>query len=331
MPIRDGWLMRGARRNYTALAFAMALFAAPSLGLADGQLGAFGPEGPRMREQLWILPSGDSRVNLRATVFRPEDSAPAPFAAGHDQQRRPMVVINHGTEPSTRLSVSMPVFYWLSKWFVDRGYVVVLPQRRGHGATGGELAEARDFCSRPDHIQAGRTAADDIEAVITYMRQQSFIETDHTIIAGVSTGGWAALALAERNLPGVRTIVNFAGGRGAYANGRANSICGRDQLVAAAGEFGRSARMPTIWLYAENDTYFNPQIAGAMAKAWTSSGGSAELHLLPSYGRDGHALADDLEGWKIWGDFVDRFITESKDTPAIEAIAQHDAEVVSAR
>ena len=34
--------------------------------------GAFGPEGPRMREQLWILPSGEEGRTVRATVFRPD-------------------------------------------------------------------------------------------------------------------------------------------------------------------------------------------------------------------------------------------------------------------
>ena len=94
--------------------------------------GAYGPEGQRMREQLWLLPGGDTAVALRATVFRP---------AGAITERHPLVVINHGTSESNRMSVSMPVYYWLSRWFVDRGFAVVLPQRRGHGATGGTLVE----------------------------------------------------------------------------------------------------------------------------------------------------------------------------------------------
>jgi hypothetical protein len=44
-----------------------------------------------MREQLWILPSGEKGRVLRATVFRPGKDAP-----GGDMPR-PLVVINHGT------------------------------------------------------------------------------------------------------------------------------------------------------------------------------------------------------------------------------------------
>ncbi len=129
--------------------------------------GAFGPEGQRMREQLWLLPSGDAAVALRATVFRP---------AGAMTERHPLVVINHGTSESNRMSVSMPVYYWLSRWFVDRGYAVVLPQRRGHGATGGTLVEAVGDCANPDHYRSGIVAAQDVGAAVDYMVRQPFVD-----------------------------------------------------------------------------------------------------------------------------------------------------------
>ena len=182
------------------------------------RFGPFGPQGVRMREQLWVLPSASPDIDQRTTVFRPPNDAPMPAGATEvvdtsgGPRRRPMVVINHGTSEATRLAVSMPVYYWLSRWFVERGYVVVLPQRRGHGATGGDLVEAHDSCAKPDHYDAGRAASDDIAAAIDYMARQPFVDPTRTIVVGVSTGGWAALALAARNLPNVRAVINFAGG-----------------------------------------------------------------------------------------------------------------------
>src|SRR5690606_11871210 len=128
-----------------------------SVTAAEREFGAFGPEGPRMREQLWVLPSGESGRAMRATVFRPDSSDDL-----GSEKRRPLVVINHGTDEATRLAVAMPVYYWLSRWFVERGYVVVLPQRRGHGATGGPLSEALGTCEQPKHYASGLVAADDI-------------------------------------------------------------------------------------------------------------------------------------------------------------------------
>ncbi len=128
---------------------------------AERDYGGFGPEGPRMREQLWVLPSGENGRFLRATLFRPEEDPKTP------DKKFPLVVINHGTDESTRLAVSMPVYYWLSRWFVERGYAVVLPQRRGHGATGGALSEAIGTCANPDHYESGNLAADDTAVKIT--------------------------------------------------------------------------------------------------------------------------------------------------------------------
>jgi dienelactone hydrolase len=270
--------------------------------------GAFGPEGQRMREQLWLLPSGDTAVALRATVFRPATTL---------TQRFPLVVINHGTSEANRLSVSMPVYYWLSRWFVDRGFAVVLPQRRGHGSTGGDLVEAVGNCADPDHFQSGLIAADDIGAAIDFMTHQPFVDPTRILVVGVSTGGWASLALAAKRPDLVTAVVNFAGGRGGHAWGRNNSVCGADKLVMAAHDFARTARAPTLWLYASNDSYFGPAIAARMATAWKDGGGLVEYDPLPAYGKDGHTIADDRAGWDLWGGNLDGFL-ERNFAPSME-------------
>lgn len=265
-------------------------------------LGAFGPEGQRMREQLWVLPSSDPQVPLRATLFRP--------ASRESAERYPLVVINHGTDEATRLAVSMPVYYWLSRWFVERGYAVLLPQRRGHGATGGALAEAAGDCDNPDHFKSGLIAAQDLEVAIRFVKAQPFIDGEHIISAGVSTGGWASLALAALAPDLLRGVVNFAGGRGGHAYGRRSAVCGEQELIKAAAAYSaRAAQVPTIWFYARNDSYFGPDLAERMAQAWRSKGGAVEANILPAYNSEGHNLADDRAGWDLWGGKLDRFLT----------------------
>jgi dienelactone hydrolase len=296
----------------TALLAALCLMLAspwqPGLGTGPGDAqaspyGAYGPESPRMREQFWLLPGADPSVPLRATVFRPAEIVGESSAA---RRRRPLVMINHGSDAFTREAVSLPVFYWLSRWFVDRGYVVVLPQRRGHGATGGDLAEGRDTCANPDHLGSGEAAADDIEAALDFMQRQAFVDPSRLVVAGISTGGWAALALAARNPPGLKLVVNFAGGRGGHAYGRPNAVCGEERLIAATAALGRVARVPTFWAYAENDSFFGPELAAAMAGAWTAAGGSAEFNVLPAYGEEGHAMVDDRASWRMWGPALEK-------------------------
>jgi dienelactone hydrolase len=298
------------------LSFAVGAFV-PSAKAGDREYGAFGPEGARMREQLWILPSGDPSTPMRATLFRPDASV-----AGNKPV--PLVVINHGTDEATRLAVSMPVYYWLSRWFVERGYAVVLPQRRGHGATGGPLVESIGTCENPDHYASGNVAADDIAAAVNYMTAQSFVAKTGVIVVGVSTGGWASLALAARNLPQIEAVVNFAGGRGGHAYGHPNAICGTQQLLSAAKRYASHAHEPTVWFYAKNDSYFGPKLAQGLAQAWAGAGGSVEEHILPPYGDDGHTIADDRYGWDIWGQALESFLTRTHESAqkAVEMAAR---------
>jgi len=309
------WDARGAFGHWRVLLIAALCLIMPApwqTGLGTGTreaeaaaYGAYGPEGPRMREQFWLLPGADPQLPLRATVFRPSEAV----AEGGAHPRRPLVMINHGSDAFTREAVSLPVFYWLSRWFVDRGYVVVLPQRRGHGATGGDLAEGRDTCANPDHLGSGQAAADDIEAALHFMAAQAFVDPSHLVVAGVSTGGWAALALAARNPAGLQLVINFAGGRGGHAYGRAHAVCGQDRLIAATAALGHLAHVPTFWAYAENDSYFGPELATAMAAAWSAAGGIAEFNVLPAYGEEGHAIVDDRASWRLWGPALERALT----------------------
>ncbi|HMB75630.1 MAG TPA: hypothetical protein VKN76_04485, partial [Kiloniellaceae bacterium] len=57
--------------------------------------------------------------------------------------------------------------------------------------------------------------------------------------------------------------------------GRLDNNCSPERLVAAAAGFGRTARVPTLWLYAENDSYFPPDLSRRMATAYTAAGGKA--------------------------------------------------------
>ena len=144
-----------------------------------------------MREQFWLLPSGEDGRSLRATVFRPADRGRPGTAL---PRQHPVVVINHGTSEQHDLRFRMPVYYWLSRWFVEQGYIVVLPQRRGHGATGGTLAEGSATAPipiiplRPRRRRRHRRRCELSAA-------QPFVAKSDIVVAGISTGGWASLAL----------------------------------------------------------------------------------------------------------------------------------------
>lgn len=262
----------------------------------------FGPQGePKgdWREQIWLIPlAHDGDRAMQTLVMRPPGEG-----------RRPLVVINHGSPANPAQRPTMrPGFRAPSTWFLERGFVVALPMRRGYGETGGNWAETYGRCSSPDFYRAGLESAKDVEAAIDYLTARPFVEPDRVVVVGQSAGGWAALALASRNPPKVAAVVNFAGGRGGYKDNKPSNNCAPDRLVEAAGQYGRTARLPTLWIYTQNDLFFSATLSARMADAFKSAGGNAEYVLLAPFGKDGHMLFGATDGVDRWAPAVARLL-----------------------
>lgn len=266
----------------------------------DAWAQALGPQGGEIgdhREQVWRIPSSDPARPMLTTVFRPPG-----------EQRRPLVIINHGSPVSGRDAMQRQRFSVASAWFVGQGYVVAVPLRRGYGETGGRWNESYGSCEIGDYYGAGVEAARDVDAAVQYMRTQPFVAPDRTLIVGQSAGGWATIAYSARNPAGVPAMVNVAGGRGGRNQNLPNNNCAPRNLVDAAGKFGRTARVPTLWIYTENDTFFDSKLSQGMADAYKAGGGQADYRLLPAFGRDGHGLFGVAAGIAVWSPLVQTFI-----------------------
>jgi dienelactone hydrolase len=251
------------------------------------------------REHTVRIPAGGD-VSMLATVMRPSGAG-----------KRPLAIINHGSPVNgAREDMELPRYDALSSWFVARGYVVVLPLRRGYGGTGGEWAESYGQCQQPDYYNAGLHSAQDIRAALAFMRRQPYVAAERSIVIGESAGGWATLALSSQSPPGVSGMINFAGGRGGQqrlADGRIGN-CTPDALVTAAGRYGATARVPTLWIYTANDSFFKPALSRRMFDAYSAAGGHGTYRLLPAFGSDGHALVISADGVAAWSHLVSEFL-----------------------
>lgn len=258
-------------------------------------------EGP-LRRQLWLVPSQDKNVLMRTVIFRPKGAGPFP-----------LVIVNHGSvqNPREREKFSQPLFAAASEFFVARGYAVALPQRPGHGQTGGPYFEANSAsgnCADADYRKSGLATADAIAAASGYLTRQDFIRPDGVIVVGQSAGGWGAMALASRNPRNVRLIVNFAGGRGGHVRGQPDNNCAPERLIETARAFGATARIPMLAIYTKNDSFFSAGLSRRMFEAYRAAGGLAEYVLLPAFKDDGHRLFGDRDGRATWGPIVDAFL-----------------------
>jgi dienelactone hydrolase len=255
------------------------------------------PQAPLYRQD-WLIPSTVSGVPMHTEIIPPHSTAPFPLA-----------VINHGSisEAELRKGVPLTKYEYIASWFVNQRYLVALPQRLGHGDTGGPYLEDIVSCDEPDYVKAGLGAAASITATVEYLTRQPFVRKTGVVLIGHSAGAWGALAAASQ-MPVVRAVINFAGGLGGRSYGQANRNCAPDRLVQAAAELGRITRVPTLWLYAANDSYFDAALSERMAAAFRGAGGLAEYHLLPSFDDDGHFLMFSSNAVGLWAPLVEKFL-----------------------
>jgi dienelactone hydrolase len=226
--------------------------------------------------------------------------------------RFPLVVMVHGSptsEPGKSLEayrrVSPAAFAGPALAFALRGYAAVSILRRGFGRTDAPYAEfVPDPCDNTDYLRVARISAEDVAGAVDALRREPWVDPDRVILLGLSTGGLAVAAAGAVNPPGVVGILNFAGGRGAFTQGQ---VCSEGRLVDAFAAFGKTAKFPELWLYAQNDRSFAPPLAQRMFDAYTSAGAPAQLQFFPPYGTDGHALLLDAPT-DIWWPAVSVFL-----------------------
>jgi dienelactone hydrolase len=281
-----------------------ALFALAVLGAlwtqtaaAQTRFGAQGPEAEPDREQPWLVPSPDPDIAAHAVLFRPVGNGPFRLA-----------VIAHASTQNVlrRAQMPQPEYKALAAWLVARGFAVLVPERPGHGATGGKYLEDQGGCDEANYSRAGYATADSIKAALSYLREQPFIRQDGAVILGHSAGAWGALAMAGENRLGVSMIIAFAPGRGGHANDFPNQVCAPQALLSSSAEFGEDAQVPVTWLVAANDSYFSPDLSRQLADAFRGGGDKVDFRVLAASGGEGHWLAETDSVVKIAGPDLDR-------------------------
>jgi dienelactone hydrolase len=258
------------------------------------------------REELIGIPIGTDPEDgqpllLQATLYRPER-----------QGRVPLAIVNHGSPPTRdadkRRGMGRYRYPVVSTWFVEHGFAVVVPMRRGYAGSDGDYAEDIGTCQDPDYRRAARETARDISAAVEHLSHADFVDPGHIVVVGASAGGFGALAFAAAPSVPVTAVINFSGGRGGRDPDGSGRRCAPERLVDAAALFGSSARVPSLWLYSENDSWFPPDLARSMSEAFRRGGAPSELVVLPAVEDEGHRLATSPKGVPLWSPPVVRFL-----------------------
>src|SRR5436190_22796601 len=141
--------------------------------------------------QQWLVPSPEPGIAAHALLFRPSGEGSFPRA-----------LIAHASTQNVlrRAQMPQPECRAMAAWLVMRGFAVLVPERLGHGATGGKYLEDQGGCDEADYAKSGRATADEIAAAMGFARKQPFIRPGGMMVIGHSAGAWGALALASENL-----------------------------------------------------------------------------------------------------------------------------------
>jgi dienelactone hydrolase len=231
------------------------------------------------------------RHSITVTVWRDDTKA-----------RQPFLILNHGraTTAEGRATFGRARYSDNSAYLVRQGFAVFVPTRIGYGVTGGpDVENSGASCNARDYLPVFAAAAEQSIAVIDYAKQRPYVDATRGLVMGVSFGGATAITLAARNIPGVRAAVNFAGGGGGNAETRPQDPCSPEGLARMFASYGTTARIPTLWLYSENDQFFGAEKPRQWMEGFIKAGGSGRFVLLPPYKEDGHlSFTGQPASWK---------------------------------
>jgi dienelactone hydrolase len=249
------------------------------------------PTGTALAQESRMVPVtiDGEHVRLEMRVYEPTTATPAPT-----------LVFNHGstgtgTNPG---AFTRPLdFPEVARFFVARGWAVVIPARRGRGGSEGRYDEgfaanrALGYACDPVLSVAGADRAlRDVEAAMGAILAMPFVDPTRVVIGGQSRGGILSVAYAGQHPQQMKGVINFVGG---WNGARCSIAATINQSI-----FMRGARYPgdTIWLYGDEDLFYSLSHSRANFGAFLAAGGRGEFHeLTPEFG--GHYIWRRPDRW----------------------------------
>ncbi len=271
--------------SFMALLRVLAAFAV-GLGLAASTASA---QEPLREEPGFLRAQIDGRTaRLETLIVRPDG------ASG----RLPLALITHGKAPgSGKMSELRAASYaGIARDLARRGWIAAVVVRRGFGQSDGPYSSEGASCGLPNMVQRFENEAKELAAALKALGERPDVDPDRIIALGESAGGAALMALAQRKPPGLKAVINLAGGLDL-------GDCveqGRDALVATVRQWPWKDTLPQLWVYAGNDELFPPALVDRMRAAALDRGGDVRLIALPEVTPRGHAVMQNNRARFVW-------------------------------
>lgn len=253
-----------------------------------------------LREVVHTVPVPEAGASIVVTSYRPRGDGPFPW-----------IVLSHGTATTPEANRTIGRFRNLPlvREWVKRGYAVLVPIRRGYGASGGDrFGDSYGSCGRPDFVKAGEGAALDLLAAVHWAKSQSDLDPSRWMLVGQSAGGFASIYTASKRPEGLVAVLAFSSGRGGNPETRPGAPCAAQQMAALYASIAPKIRVPVLWFYAENDQFIGPAAQKLWFDSFRNAGGRGELVVIaPFPERQGHGVFTSKEGVAWWAPAVRDF------------------------
>jgi dienelactone hydrolase len=215
----------------------------------------------------------------------------------------PIALITHGKSANLAdmLALRANDYGPYARDLARRGYLSVVVLRRGFGQSDGPMPVAVT-CNTDTFANFFSADADDLQGALDIASKRPDADPKRAIAIGVSAGGAAVMALAARNPKNLKGVINVSGGL------QTPDCPKEDVLVNAFKSYGESSRIPTIWLYANNDSLFGPKLVERMQSAYLDGGGDVKLVMFDKFGDDGHFIFSEAAGRVKWLMEMDAFL-----------------------
>jgi carboxymethylenebutenolidase len=252
------------------------------------------------------FPSGN--LNLCGALFKPKGDGPFPA-----------IIYNHGSEQQSALGVGYGI---VCRFYMKKGFVVLLPLRRGHsfafhkqpictsegvlfGDRLNKLAPAGTDPHKKNELWLKEQETDnqDVVAAVDWLKKQSFVKPDMMIMSGLSFGGIQTVLASEKGL-GMKAFIPFAPG--------AMSWKGVPELHDREKSALENAKAPVFLLQAENDYNLGP--SEFLGKVLDKKGPPNRHKIYPPFDPDnGHKAGHGgfaCKGADVWSTDVFAFMQE---------------------
>ena len=297
------------RLNLAVAATGALLLAFTGPNRAMAQMDVIDPNHFGLRQEMPLLkvqgPSGPYRLELM--VVR---------SAGA-QGKLPIALITHGKprNAAEMARVRGETMVREARDMAYRGYLAVAVVRRGYGQSDGTPGVASNApylqCNSASLQKYFEVEADDLEAVLKSIAIRPDADATRVIAIGGSVGGGVALALAARNPQGLLGVVSISGGV-RLTNAEGQVACPYNHLAEAYGKLAVSTKVPSLWIYSQNDRTFDPSVVKMLHIAYLAAGGKASLRMIPPIGEDGHNAMHLADGRKHWLTQFDIFAVDNR-------------------